>query len=113
MFGKQYDTYWYGDDRGNKGVFHHLRAITSDRGCIVHWLEAQIIDGKADAAAPHVPELGETVLMPPNWWDWAGQADQSNFDMKKIRAFIAKTDFVRMSIFSFVAPLSFRKSPAR
>src|SRR5665647_1309473 len=30
-FGNEYRAYWHGNDKGEKGLFHHLRSVSQDR----------------------------------------------------------------------------------
>lgn len=108
-FSDTFRVYWHGDNRGNKGVFHHLRAVNQDRNRIVHWAETNIFEGKSREMPPG-PETGEWVLMPPNWWDHDDSTPSLN--AMELSNFVAKADFVRQSIFMFQAFQFHRYPPA-
>lgn len=107
----KYRVYWHGDDKGGKGLFHHLRSITQDRNSIVHWAEANFIAGVPNEKTPNI-ETGEWALMPPNWWDWGDGIEKPNLNVNDLHDFVAKTHFVQQAIFMFHAYTFDRSPPA-
>jgi hypothetical protein len=96
-FGNKYRMYWHGDDKGNKGIFHHLRSLAQDRNSIVHWSIVNWLDGQPKTEPG--PEVGEWLLVPPNWWDRGPEKPSLSTD--DLNEFAAKADFISHSIFMF------------